>query len=79
MEKQKDKLATLSPQQSNPYTAMPEDFEVGCADGDVPGHGQCGKNKKEHDELLAPSVKAGRTGTAPRATETSDARKPHTA
>ena len=87
MKDQKNELATLSPQQSNPYTAMPEDFEVTradeFADSYVPGHGQCGRDEKEYGELLkqanAPTVNKSPFGEKPsRATEVSDAEKPKT-
>jgi hypothetical protein len=86
MKNQKNELATLSPQQSNPYTAMPEDFEVTradeFADSYVPGHGQCGSNEKEYDELLkqanAPTVNKSSFGEKrSRATETSNAGPAH--
>jgi hypothetical protein len=85
MKSQKNELATLSSQQSNPYTAKPEDFEVGRADefagGYVPGHGQCGSDEKEYDRLLKQTDKHGKSKFgAPRlpATEASDAAKPST-
>jgi hypothetical protein len=64
MKNQKNELATLSPQQQNPYSAVPEDFEVSRADefssAYVPGHGQCGASEKEYNQLLkaadAPTV-----------------------
>lgn len=87
MKSQKNELATLSRQQQNPYTAMPEDFEVGRADefaeSYVPGHGQCGKDEKEYNQLLkeadAPTVNKSPFGEKrSRATEASDAGKSHT-
>jgi hypothetical protein len=87
MKEQHNQLATLSPQQSNPYTAMPEDFEVGRADefanSYVPGHGQCGANEKEYDRLLkaadAPGVNKSSFGEKRSvATEPGDADQSHT-
>ena len=85
MKNEKNELATLSPQQSNPYTAKPEEFEVGradeFADSYVPGHGQCGKDEKEYDGLLKQADAHGKSKLgAPRlpATETSGAGKSHT-
>jgi len=84
--KQKNELATLTPKQSNPYTAVPEDFQVGRADefsdGYVPGHGQCGKDEKEYNELLkaadAPGINKSRFGEPRRRpVEASNAGRPH--
>ncbi len=86
MKNQKNELATLSPQQQNPYTAVPEDFTVTPADefaaSYVPGHGQCGVNEKEYGELLkqanAPTVNKSPFGEKrSQATEASDAGKPN--
>jgi len=87
MKTERNTLATLSRNQGNAYLAMPEDFEVGRADefaaSYVPGHGQCGANEKEYGELLkqadAPTVNKCSFGEKrSRATESSDAGKPHT-
>ena len=70
MSTQKNELATLSPKQSNPYLASPTDFEViGEAAGAF--HGQ--DNAK-----LRKGGKARPDSPPSRATETSDAGKPHT-
>lgn len=55
---QKNELATLSPQQSDCYTADPRDFEVMEADESAapkmatPYHGQCGSTNAEYEQLL---------------------------
>jgi hypothetical protein len=86
MKSEKNQLVPQTKQQANPYTAMPEDFPVTPADefssGYVPGHGQCGANEKEYDELLkqanAPTVNKSSFGEKrSRATEASDAGPAH--
>ena len=80
MRNEKNSLATLSPQQSNPYAATPEDFTVTPADEFAtrytPDHGQCGKSKSEYKQLIAQGNAKRNIGTPERATETSDAAKP---
>ena len=49
MLKEKDTLVKLTPEQSNPYLARPEEFEVIEA---LPFHGQCGENQREYQKLL---------------------------
>jgi hypothetical protein len=73
MENQKNKLSMLSPQQSNPYTATPEDFEI-IQDDDEIFHGQ------RSDKLQKQSDAECRRRPSKRsvATEASDARKSHT-
>jgi hypothetical protein len=79
---QKNKLATLSPQQSNPYTAKPEDFEVSHPDEFLDryteGGGQCGETKAEYERLIAQGNAKRNSGTQGRPTEPGDAGKPHT-
>jgi hypothetical protein len=70
---QKNELATLSPQQSNPYIAQASDFEI-TKDGSGPiFHGQ------RDAELLKQTQKlyGEKTGKQDRPTEASDAGKPH--
>lgn len=54
--KQKDELATLSPNQENCYAADPRDFEVieagESAAMSTPFHGQCGNTNGEYEALL---------------------------
>lgn len=69
MKSQKNTLATLSPQQSNPYTASPLDFEV-VRDGEEHFHGQ-------HSDKLLKQGNKRRSKPSP-ATEPSDAGKSHT-
>ena len=66
MKNQKDTLATLTPQQSNPYTAQPTDFEI-LKDTEPVFHGQCDATKQ--------AGKASRRQDRP--TEASDAKNPH--
>jgi hypothetical protein len=55
---QKNELATLSPNQSNPYAADPRQFVVMEADESAapkmatPYHGQCGSSTAEYNKLL---------------------------
>ncbi len=74
MKSEKNELATLSPQQSNCFTAVPEDFEI-TRESDEVGHGQMS------DALLAQAGKVShrRPTKTWRPTEASDAGKPHTA
>ena len=72
--KEKDTLATLSQQQSNPFLAKPEDFEIVREDDEV-FHGQ------RSDALQRESDKECNrkfSGTQGRPTEASDAGKPKT-
>lgn len=82
MKDQKNELATLSPQQSNPYTARPEDFSVSGPDEFLSryteGGGQCGESKSEYEKLLAQGNAKRNTGTQGRPTEVSNAGKPKT-
>jgi hypothetical protein len=58
MKNQKNELATLSPNQSNPYAADPRQFVVMEADESAapkmatPFHGQCGNTDAEYEKLL---------------------------
>jgi hypothetical protein len=58
MKNQKNELATLSPNQSNPYAADPRDFVVMEADESAapkmatPFHSQCGSTAAEYEKLL---------------------------
>ncbi len=74
MKTEKDQLVSQTKQQSNPYTARPEDFEI-MRDDDEIFHGQ------RSDELLKQTDTHGKSKFgAPRlpATETSDAGAPRT-
>ena len=71
----KNELATLSPQQSNPYTAMPEDFEI-IRDGDKVFHGQRSDKLQKQSETESKRKPAKHT-PAP-ATEPGDASAPRT-
>jgi len=74
MTDQKNSLATLSPEQSNPYLCDPNSWEI-VRDGDAVFHGQ------SSDKLLKQAASdCERKPTKRRvATETSDAGKPGTA
>jgi hypothetical protein len=58
MKNQKNELATLSPNQSNPYAADPRDFvfieagESAAPKMATPYHGQCGSTDAEYEQLL---------------------------
>lgn len=60
--KQKNELATLSPNQSNCYAADPRDFavlEAGTASAmSAPFHGQCGDTNAEYERLLREGERA---------------------
>ena len=73
MKDQKNQLATLSPKQSNPYTAQASDFEI-TRDSSSVYHGQ------RNPALLKESQKfhCEKNGRQDRPTETSDAEAPHT-
>ena len=73
MTTQKNELAALSPQQSNPYTAMPEDFEI-IRDDDEVFHGQRSDKLQKQADAECERKPTKRSV----ATEASDARKPHT-
>jgi len=49
MLKERNTVAELTPEQSNPYLARPDQFEVIEA---LPFHGQCGENQREYQKLL---------------------------
>jgi hypothetical protein len=49
MLKEKNTLVELTPEQTNPYLARSEQFEVIEA---LPFHGQCGENQREYRKLL---------------------------
>src|SRR5260370_3164476 len=85
MKSEKNRLVEQSPAQSNPYLCDPNSFEVGradeFADSYVPGHGQCGANEKEYEELQKQADKRGKSPLGSKrtpATEASDAKAPHT-
>jgi hypothetical protein len=58
MKNQKNELATLSPNQSNPYAADPRQFvvieagESAAPKMATPFHGQCGGTDAEYERLL---------------------------
>lgn len=60
MKNQKNELATLSPEQRNPYLCDPRDWEV--VENGVPFHKQCGSNEREYKQLLAESEKGNIEG-----------------
>jgi hypothetical protein len=70
---QKDELATLSPQRTNPYAAKPEDFEI-IRDDDKVFHGQRSDSlQKECDKAMYRNF-----AVTHRSKEVDDANKPHT-
>ena len=74
MKTEKDQLVSQTKQQANPYTAMPEDFEI-VRDDDEVFHGQ------RSDELQKQADKRGKSPLGSKrtpATETSDAGAPRT-
>jgi|HubBroStandDraft_6_1064221.scaffolds.fasta_scaffold419373_2 hypothetical protein len=50
MLKEENTLVELTPEQTNPYLARPDQFEV--IEADLPFHGQCGQNQREYQKLL---------------------------
>jgi hypothetical protein len=74
MQKEKNARVELSPAQSNPSLARPEDFVV--VEDDLPGHGQCGNNQREYRKLLA--VNASNSTDAEEHPNVNTAKKPHT-
>jgi len=87
MNTDKDTLFEQTEAQRNPYLARPEDFEVmspvEAAQRSLPGHGQCGNNFHQYNQLLKErehvAGKSKPTGKgAPVVTSTDDARDPHT-
>jgi len=84
MKAQKNALATLSPEQSNPYAAKPQDFQVSGPDEfpELPGHGQCGNNRTEYENLLRESERSASESNFAAEPEVhpdvNDGGKPHT-
>ncbi len=78
--KEQNKVIELTPEQSNPYKARPENFEIGQpnapANMTTPGHGQRGKNEREEKQLF--SERKPTDKGAPLPLEPSEAKKPHT-
>jgi hypothetical protein len=52
---EQDQKIELTPEQTNPYLARPEDFQIGAPaqTSPTPGHGQRGDTAKEEARLLA--------------------------
>jgi hypothetical protein len=74
----KNQKIELTPEQTNPYLARPEDFEVSISQtSPTPGHGQRGDTAKEEARLLAKRKAQGKGVDLPTATD--DAGKPHIA
>jgi hypothetical protein len=67
MTTEQDQKIELSPQQTNPYTARPEDFQIGSPvqSNKTPGHGQRGLSRREEELLLALRKARGRGVTLP--------------
>ncbi len=67
MNNEHDQKIELTPQQTNPYTARPEDFKVGAPvqASKTPGHGQRGLTRREEYLLLALRKARGRGITLP--------------
>jgi len=76
MNDQQNEKIELTPQQSNPFTARPEDFKVGAPvqASKTPGHGQRGLSRREEYLLLALRKAKGRGVTLP--TDVNDAGPP---
>ena len=80
MKNQKNELATLSANQSNPYAADPRSFEIiEAADSSAPKmptpfHGQCGSTNAEYERLLREGVHPQRGANA---SDFSDASEVH--
>jgi hypothetical protein len=73
MKNQKNELATLSPQQSNPYTAQAADFEITQDAGPI-FHGQ-----RDAKLLKQPKkMYSEKSGQQDRPTETNNAKAPRT-
>ena len=81
MLKEKNTLVELTPEQSNPYLARPDHFEV--TEADLPFHGQCGKNQREYQKLFKRGeIEANASNFANDAEahpNVDTAKKPHTA
>ena len=85
--KEQNELIEQTEGQRNSYILRGQDFEVSGpnapAEMSLPGHGQCGDTQVEYDRLIkegsATANASSITGKGqPRATETDDAKKPHT-
>ena len=61
----------LTPEQTNPYLARPEHFEIGAPaqTSPIPGHGQRGDSKREESQLLAKRKALGRGVILPISTD----------
>ena len=83
---EQNKVVELTESQTNPYRARGQDFTVTTASEAakklLEGGGQCGDTEAEYKRLLDEADTANaskRTGKGqPRATETDQAKKPHT-
>jgi hypothetical protein len=79
MTSQQDQKIELTSQQSNPYLARPEDFEVVTPDAIAsrtqPFHGQRGDSDGEEAKLLA--IRKAKNKGVDLPTATDDAGKPH--
>jgi hypothetical protein len=66
---EQDQKIELTPEQTNPYLARPEDFQIGAPAQTIPtpGHGQRGESKREEAQLLARRKAQGRGATLPTA------------
>ena len=63
--KEHDEVITLSPTQTNPYSALPSDFHITtaaeAARQALPGHGQRGTTVPEYRELLSEADQQGKS------------------
>jgi hypothetical protein len=67
----KDQTIELTPEQTNPYLARPEHFQIGAPaqTSPTPGHGQRGDTKREESQLLAKRKAQGRGVSLPTSTD----------
>jgi hypothetical protein len=68
---EQDQKIELTPEQTNPYLARPEHFQIGvpAQASPTPGHGQRGDTKREESQLLAKRKALGRGVTLPTSTD----------
>jgi hypothetical protein len=68
---EQDQKIELTPEQTNPYLARPEHFQIGAPaqTSPTPGHGQRGDSKREEAKLLSKRKAQGRGVTLPTATD----------
>jgi hypothetical protein len=68
---EQDQKIELTPEQTNPYLARPEHFQIGAPTqtSPTPGHGQRGSTRREELFLLAKRKAQGKSAVLPLRTD----------